>query len=51
MNEWKLTDIYKTREDYEQDILKVKQKLEEIEKYKGNLVDSSENKYKRLSNR
>jgi len=49
MNEWKLTDIYKTREDYEQDI--VKQKLEEIEKYKGNLVDSSENIYRRLSNR
>lgn len=44
--EWKFTDIYKTREDYKEDIKKVKEKLEEIVQYKGKLKDSSENIYK-----
>jgi len=30
--EWKFTDIYKTKEDYKEDIKKVKEKLEEIVK-------------------
>lgn len=44
--EWKFTDIYKTKEDYKEDIKKVKEKLEEIVQYKGKLKDSSENIYK-----
>ena len=44
--EWKFTDIYKTKEDYKEDIKKVKEKLEEIVQYKGELKDSSENIYK-----
>ena len=40
--EWKFTDIYKTKEDYKEDIKKVKEKLEEIVQYKGKLKDSSE---------
>lgn len=44
--EWKYTDIYKTKEDYKEDIRKVKEKLEEIVQYKGKLKDSSENIYK-----
>ena len=44
--EWKFTDIYKTKEDYKEDIKKVKEKLEEIVQYRGKLKDSSENIYK-----
>lgn len=44
--EWKFTDIYKTKEDYKEDIKKVKEKLEEIVQYKGKLKDSSEKIYK-----
>lgn len=44
--EWKFTDIYKTKEDYKENIKKVKEKLEEIVQYKGKLKDSSENIYK-----
>ena len=44
--EWKYTDIYKTKEDYKEDIKKVKEKLEEIVQYKGKLKDLSENIYK-----
>lgn len=44
--EWKFIDIYKTKEDYKTDIKKVKEKLEEIVRYKGKLKDSSENIYK-----
>jgi len=44
--EWKFTDIYKTKEDYKEDIKKVKEKLEEIVQYKGKLKDLSENIYK-----
>ena len=44
--EWKFTDIYKTKEDYKEDIKKVKEKLEEIVQYKGKLKNSSENIYK-----
>ena len=38
--EWKFIDIYKTKEDYKTDIKKVKEKLEEIVRYKGKLKDS-----------
>lgn len=44
--EWNFTDIYKTKEDYKENIKKVKEKLEEIVQYKGKLKDSSENIYK-----
>ena len=43
--EWKFTDIYKTKEDYKTDINKVKEKSEEIVKYKGKLKESAENIY------
>ena len=43
--EWKLTDIYKSKEEYNLDKEKVEQKLKKIEKYKGILKDSSNNIY------
>ncbi len=38
---WNLEDIYKTDDDWENDFSKVKDMLESLEEYKGNLVSSS----------
>ena len=43
--EWKLSDIYKSKEDFEKDKESLNKKLEEIVKYKGILGDSSDNIY------
>lgn len=43
--EWKLSDIYKSKEDFEKDKESLNKKLEEIVKYKGSLEDSSDNIY------
>ena len=43
--EWKLSDIYKSKEDFEKDEESLNKKLEEIVKYKGSLEDSSDNIY------
>ena len=43
--EWNLSDIYKSKEDFEKDKESLNKKLEEIVKYKGSLEDSSDNIY------
>ena len=42
---WDLTDIFKTKEDFEKEIVSLNTKLEEIKNYQGKLKDSSENLY------
>ena len=42
---WDLTDIFKTKEDFENEISKFEEKLDQIKKYQGKLSVSSENIY------
>lgn len=44
--QWDLTDIFKTKEEFEEEIIKLKEKLEHIKEYQGKLSLSSENIYK-----
>ena len=40
---WNLTDIFKTNEDFENEIKNLNEKLEKIKEYQGKLEDSAEN--------
>lgn len=42
---WNLTDIFKTKEEFEKEIEKLNKMLNEIKTYQGNLSNSSENIY------
>ena len=42
---WNLTDLFKNKEEFYDEIRKVKDKLKQIENYKGILCDNSENLY------
>ena len=42
---WDLTDLFKNKEEFYDEMKNVKNKLKQIEKYKGILCDSSENLY------
>lgn len=42
---WNLTDIFKTKEEFENEILEFKDKLKKIKTYQGKLHESSENIY------
>ena len=42
---WDLTDLFKDKEEFYEKIKNVKDKLKQIESYKGILCDSSENLY------
>ena len=42
---WNLTDIFKTNDDFENEIKNLNNKLEEIKGYQGKLKDSAENIY------
>ena len=42
---WNLTDLFKDKEEFYDEIRKVKDKLKQIENYKGILCDNSENLY------
>ena len=40
---WNLTDIFKTKEEFENEIIKLNDKLTEIKKFQGKLAESSNN--------
>ena len=42
---WNLTDIFKTKEEFEKEIEKLNKMLNEIKTYQGKLSNSSENIY------
>ena len=42
---WNLTDIFKTKEEFEKEIEKLNEMLNEIKTYQGKLSNSSENIY------
>ena len=42
---WDLTDLFKNKEEFYEEMKHVKDKLKQIENYKGILCDSSENLY------
>ncbi len=44
--QWNLTDIFKTKDDFESEIAILQDTLEQIENYKGKLEQSSQNIYK-----
>lgn len=42
---WKLTDLFKSKEEFNKSVVEIKDKLKEIKKYKGILCNNSENLY------
>ena len=47
---WNLKDIFKTEDDFEEEIKELNSILEEIKKYKGKLSQSSQNIYECYKN-
>lgn len=48
MNEkynWKLTDLFKTKQDFDSEKLKLQENMNKIQKYKDILCESSDNLY------
>lgn len=45
---WNVQDLYKTKEDFEQDYQKLEAKLTDFTKYKGHILDSADNLYSLL---